>query len=218
MPTFQTIVAFPSVEIEDQEKDAFRLCLGKLIKEQSPSLYEHFDDSDASFYYPLVQYKVIGKTPILLAYNEAAEWLDKLLKDKKKIYFEERVHPISEENIKQARLSINPTGEMIEYEFKSLWLALNQKNFSIYNKLSVEEKKIFLDKNLQNNIISCLKGLNYYATERITVNARLLETRTQFKDKKMLGFSGTFITNAILPEWIGLGRLVGQGFGAVSKK
>ncbi len=218
MPTIQTIVTFPTIEVDNHENDAFRLCLGNFIKEQSPLLYEHFDDKDASFYYPLVQYKVIDKTPVLLAYNEAAEWLDKLLKEKKKIYFEERVHPISEENIKQAKLSVNPTGNMNQYEFKTLWLALNSKNYSIYKKLSDEDRKSFLDKNLQNNIISCLKGLNYYATERIVAKTQLVESRTTYNGKAMLGFKGSFETNAILPEFIGVGRLVAHGFGALCKR
>jgi hypothetical protein len=217
MPTVQTIVSFPNVKIENPEIDKFRLVLGKLIKEHSAPLYEHFDDSSASFYYPLVQYKIIGKMPFLLAYNEAAEALDKILKKIKTIDFDGAVYQITEEQIKQARLSINPTGELNRYEFKSNWLALNPKNFSLYKKLSKEERKLFLDKTLQNNIISCLKGLNYYATEKIVAKAELIPTPTQFKDQKMLGFKGVFETNAILPELIGIGRLVGHGFGAVRK-
>ncbi len=75
-----------------------------------------------------------------------------------------------------------------------------------------------MDKNLQNNIVSCLKGLNYYSTEKIVANTRLVETPTKFVGQKMLGFSAEFETNAQLPGLIGLGKLVSHGFGVVSKQ
>lgn len=218
MPTVQTIVSFPAIEIENVHEDKFQACLGELIKENSAQLFEYFNDNNTSFYYPLVQYKVLGKTPILLAYNEAAEWLDELLKKEKEIFFEGKLYPISEKNIQQAKLSVNPTGEMIRYEFKSPWLALNQKNFSAYKNMTEPDRKLLLNTNLQNHILSCLKGLNYYATEKIIANATLIEQRVELNGKKMLGFVGEFETNARLPLYIGLGKLVNQGFGVVLRK
>ena len=37
------------------------------------------------------------------------------------------------------------------------------------------------------------------------------------KGQKMLGFTGTFKTNFIIPDHLGLGKSVSRGFGVVKK-
>ena len=49
------------------------------------------------------------------------------------------------------------------------------------------------------------------------VTTDLIEKQTQFKDQKMLAFSGNFVTNAVLPDLAGIGKAVSRGFGTVSK-
>jgi hypothetical protein len=41
---------------------------------------------------------------------------------------------------------------------------------------------------------------------------------TNFKDTKMVAFQGNFITNALLPDEIGIGKAVSRGFGTIKKK
>ena len=50
------------------------------------------------------------------------------------------------------------------------------------------------------------------------VNLKITNQReTQFKNNAMLAFEGGFVTNAILPELVGLGKSVARGFGTIGR-
>jgi len=104
---------------------------------------------------------------------------------------------------------------LIQYNFETLWMGLNQKNFRLYLQLSREEKKELLKKTLTGNILSFFKGIDYFAENKIMLTANLSEKETKFKDKIMIAFSGNFTTNTLLPDYIGIGKSVSRGFGCI---
>jgi hypothetical protein len=95
-------------------------------------------------------------------------------------------------------------------------MGLNQENFRKYQQLNETEKGTFLNRQLQNNILSFYKGLSFRTNERIMVSTRVEEKQTLFKNQSMLAFTGQFTTNAYLPELAGIGKAVSRGFGTVS--
>ncbi|MEE9430982.1 MAG: CRISPR-associated endonuclease Cas6, partial [Melioribacteraceae bacterium] len=105
-----------------------------------------------------------------------------------------------------------------EYKFQTLWMALNQNNFNKYiNLVSSKEKETFLIKILIGNILSFFKNMNYTAEERIYVKLKYFEKETLFKNRQMIAFTGSFTTNALLPDLVGLGKAVSRGFGTIRK-
>lgn len=46
---------------------------------------------------------------------------------------------------------------------------------------------------------------------------RFTTTPVQFKNEKMLGVYGQFTSNALVPDYIGLGKSVSRGFGTIIK-
>jgi hypothetical protein len=217
MTTLQTIVSFPDIKLQTRDAHKLRGYFGQLFKEHSPLLHNHYEDGTSRYRYPLVQYKVIDEIPVLVGFNEGAELLVSLFLKIKEIDIEGTIFPVLGKNISQTNIDLSPNGKLNRYEFKTLWMALNQKNYDIYTKLNEPEKKSFLDKTLQNNILSFYKGLNYYTTERILANVNVIEKQTRFKDQTMLAFSGDFVTNAMLPDLAGIGKAVSRGFGSIMK-
>lgn len=217
MNTLQTIVYFPDIRLQTRDAHKLRGYFGQLFKEHSPILHNHYEDGTSRYRYPLVQYKVIDEIPVLVGFNEGAELLVSLFLKIKEINIEGTIYPVLGKNISQTSIDLSPNGKLNRYEFKTLWMALNQKNYSIYTKLIEPERKLFLDKTLQNNILSFYKGLNYFTDERILANVNVIEKLTHFKDQKMLAFSGNFVTNATLPDLAGIGKAVSRGFGSVMK-
>jgi hypothetical protein len=58
--------------------------------------------------------------------------------------------------------------------------------------------------------------MNYIAEAAILVNLKIIaERETQFKNNTMLAFQASFITNTLLPEYVGLGKSVARGFGTI---
>ena len=199
----QTIIRFPEINLKTRDAHKLRGFFGNLFQEYSPLLHNHYDDGKVRYAYPLVQYKVIDKVPLLTGFGEGSRLLIELFLKIKYLDIEKSRYEINSKNISNVINDLSDFSRLYEYRFKTLWMALNQKNFVEYIKLkSDEEKATFLNKQLQNNILSFYKGVGYRVDERIMVKGHFKEKTTGFKDKKMLAF----------------GKAVSRGFGTVGIK
>lgn len=214
MQITQTIIQFPDIQLQPRDAHKLRGYFGNLFKEHSPLLHNHYFDGTIRYAYPLVQYKVIEQVPVLVGFQEGAELLISLFLKIRELDIEGKHFAVLAKNIQQTRYELNVNRQLYVYTFKTLWMALNQKNFRKYER--VNEKTLFLNQQLQNNILSFYKGLSYRTNDRIMAITRLKEKQTLFKGQLMLAFSGEFTTNAFIPEWTGIGKAVSRGFGTVS--
>ena len=217
MQITQTIIQFPDIELQTRDAHKLRGYFGNLFLEHSPLLHNHYADGTSRYAYPLVQYKVIDKMPVLLGFQEGAELLISLFLKIREICIEGQHFPVLAKNITQKQCELLVNRQLYNYSFKTLWMALNQENFKKYEMLAESELTDFLNRQLQNNILSFYKGVSFRTDERIMVISRLEEKQTLFKNQPMIAFSGQFTSNAFLPEWTGIGKAVSRGFGTVSQ-
>lgn len=218
MQTPITTIKFPDITLKTRDAHKLRGFFGVLFKEKSELLHNHYADGKVRYAYPLVQYKVIDQVPLLVGLGEGAELLTNLFLKIDHLDIDGCRIPVFAKNISQRLYDPVVAEELFQYNFNTLWMALNQRNFEIYNKMTEKDKKAFLNRQLVNNILSFYKGIGYRTEERIMAKANLKEKQTKFKDRKMLAFKGDFVTNAKLPELIGIGKAVSRGFGCVMKK
>jgi len=216
MQIIQTIIRFPDIQLEIRDAHKLRGYFGDLFKDYSPLLHNHYQDGSSRYAYPLVQYKVIDHIPVLIGFQEGADLLVSLFLKIKEIDIEGQHYPVLEKNIQQKQQTLIVNSQLFNYSFKTLWMALNQKNYGIYQQLEENEKVNFLNRQLQNNILSFYKGLSFRTDQRIMATTRIKEKQTKFKNQNMLAFSGNFTANAFIPEWAGIGKSVSRGFGTVS--
>jgi hypothetical protein len=210
-------ISFPEISLHPHYGHKLRGYIGNLFKEKSPLLHNHLEGGGLRYSYPLVQYKIIDGVPMLLGLGEGAELLIDLFLIIKDLNLYDKKFVIYSKNIENHLAEIGIKDSLIEYNFKTLWMGLNQSNFNKYNKLLPgEEKTAFLNKILIGNILSFYKGIGFTAEERIYAKVSVSEKITEFKNNKMTAFSGTFVSNAKLPNLAGLGKAVARGFGAVS--
>jgi hypothetical protein len=217
MQVTQAIIQFPDIELQTRDAHKLRGYFGNLFKEHSPLLHNHYQDGSARYAYPLVQYKVIDKMPLLVGFQEGAELLVSLFLKIREIKIAGQNYPVLAKNIQQKQYELTVNQQLYNYRFKTLWMALNQENHRKYQQLDEPAKTQFLNRQLQNNILSFYKGLSFRTTERIMAVTRVNEKQTLFKDQPMLTFDGEFTTNAFLPEMAGIGKAVSRGFGTVSQ-
>lgn len=215
----QTVkISFPDISLHPHYGHKLRGYFGNLFKEKSPLLHNHYESGELRYSYPLVQYKIIEGIPQLIGLGEGAELLIELFLKINRLELDDKVIIIYSKNIQNRIEDIGLTETLTEYNFKTLWMGLNQKNFNTYiNLLPGQERTNYITKILIGNILSFYKGIGYTVTERIYVKPNLTETVSSFKNKKMTVFAGDFITNAMLPNYIGLGKSVSRGYGAVKK-
>ncbi len=217
MQITQTTIQFPDIHLLTRDAHKLRGFFGNLFEEHSPLLHNHYADGTTRYAYPLVQYKVIDHIPVLVGFQEGAELLVSLFLKIRELNIEGKHFSVQAKNIQQKQFELTVNQQLYNYTFKTLWMALNQENFKKYLHLDEGKKAEFLNKQLQNNILSFYKGLSYRTNERIMAITRLEEKQTLFKDQPMLAFSGEFTTNAFLPEWAGIGKSVSRGFGTVGQ-
>jgi len=211
-----TIIKFPEIKQETHDGHKLREYFDNLFKKHSDLLHKHYASGQSKYRYPKVQYKLIDNVPHLVGVEEGGKLLIELFLTIKQIKIEDEAYLINSKNISNTVTELSDFSELNEYKFATLWVALNQKNHQKYLQFnSQEEKNIFLNKQIQNNILSFYKSNDFFIKERVMVTSKLQEKSTKFKDKTMLAFSGSFVTNAILPEYIGIGKSVSRGFGTI---
>jgi len=213
----QTIIRFPDIKLKTRDAHKLRGYFGRLFEEHSVLLHNHFEDGKLRYAYPLVQYKVIGNMPMLVGINEGGRLLIELFLKIKEIEIEDRHFEILSKNIENRIVDIRDTDDLFEYEFETLWMALNEKNFKEYIEADKREKEQKLQNTLKGNILSFYKGIGFWTKHPIMVKMKVEERDTLFKEKKMLAFKGRFVSNAMLPDYVGLGKAVSRGFGTIVK-
>jgi hypothetical protein len=216
MQITQSTIQFPDIQLQTRDAHKLRGYFGNLFKEHSPLLHNHYEDGSSRYAYPLVQYKVIDRIPVLIGFQEGADLLVSLFLKIRELNIEGQHLQVMAKNIQQKQCKLTVNEQLYNYTFKTLWMALNQENFRKYQLLDEAERVSFLNHQLQNNILSFYKGLSFRTSERIMVITRLEEKQTLFKNQSMLAFTGQFTSNAYLPEWAGIGKAVSRGFGTVS--
>jgi len=212
-------IKFPEIELQARDAHKLRGYFGNTFKEHSPLLHNHWESGNVRYRYPNVQYKVIDKIPTLIGIEEGAELLSQLFFKVREIDISGQKYPIQSKNIEVEDEEVGFSHNLEEYSFQTLWMALNQRNFSTYQKLDNAEKQDMLNRILVGHILSFFRnmGVELKQNERLMARVNVEEKTTNFKGHKMIAFSGGFIVNAHLPEGIGIGRSSSRGFGTIIK-
>lgn len=216
-----TRIKFPDIQLQTRDAHKLRGCFGNLFQEHSPLLHNHYSGGELRYRYPLIQYKVIDKTPMLIGLEEGAELLPQLFLKIKELNIDGKTYPVNAKNIETGKENVGFSQELHEYEFQTLWMALNQVNHQKYIQLKTkEEKGSLLDRLLVGNILGFYGNIQLQLApeERLLAKVSVKEKVTKFKGNEMLAFSGSFVVNALLPKNIGIGKSVARGFGTVARK
>ena len=131
--------------------------------------------------------------------------------DKEETVFEKSI-TLKEEEFGVAR-------DYIDYQFLSPWMALNQENYEKYKIMNRFEQMQSLKHILRENLKTISKGFDYTIPdiEDVKVDGNFVKKEVNFKNMKMVCFTGSFLTNFYLPEFLGIGKQVARGFGVVRK-
>ncbi len=177
----------------------------------------HQHSADKFIYsYPLVQYKMIEGAPMVIGINDGAEVLKQVYDKYDDIKLGEEVYEIVEKGIAVRNQEFGISDKFHSYEFATPWLALNQENYMKYYGLhGREERQEFLRKTLIGNLLSMSKSLDYQVPDTIKCDVDVNIRKSRLKDVNVMTFVGSFCANFIIPDYLGIGKSVSRGFGAV---
>ena len=184
---------------------------------QYVELHNHTEDRGYKYGYPVIQYKVIDKTPALIAINEACNLLMKVSFELNNINIGSKAIDINEKKYIMKKEKFGISKELIDYVFISPWMALNQDNYRKYLSFHKTEKDNLLKKIVIGNVLSMSKSLSYSVEEEIKTEIDLEPCKVNYKNQTMIAFKGNFKTNFHIPDYLGLGKSVSRGFGTVKQ-
>jgi len=179
----------------------------------------HQHNTDKLIYkYPLVQYKMINKIPTVIGINEGVEVLKDIYDKYDEINLNGNIYEIVERGITVKEQEFGISDKLLSYRFVTPWLALNQENFEKYLKFGGVKQNEMLRRNLVGNLLSASKGLGYNVPDTIRLEiGKGQNMMCKVKRVQFVGFICEFMVNFEIPQYIGLGKSVSRGYGAVEK-
>ncbi|WP_394339973.1 CRISPR-associated endonuclease Cas6 [Methanoculleus sp. UBA303] len=179
-------------------------------------LHQHIDHNQLRYRYPLVQYRVLDDTAVVIGINEGADVLQEIYRETRVIRFGQKVYQIYEKSVTVEEQDFGLSEKFHLYRFITPWIALNQQNYLRYLEFDRNERSELLRKTLTSNFLSASKGLGYHVPDRIKLDIRNISTcQCDLKGTPMIGFTGEFLVNFDIPDLLGLGKSVSRGYGAV---
>ena len=190
-------------------------------------LHNHAADGRPQYRYPLVQYKVLNGTPIIVGMQEGIDLLQKVFLELKTLDVDGQTFENLHKELSQCEVEFGDTQERILYQFITPWMALNQQNYDKFRRFGLdlnrstviehEEQLDMLQAILVNNIIAVAKSLKYTVEQDLTPRVFVETCSVKFKSQPMVAFKGFFDINFELPNLIGLGKSSARGFGTVQR-
>lgn len=210
-------IRLDSLRLDRKYSEKLRGYIGNKYRENN-ILHNHSTHDNKFIYrYPLVQYKVINKVPVILGINDGADIAANIGLKENQFILDDLKYDCCEKTIKKFDGEFGVTDDYVEYEFITPWIALNQKNIDSYNNGSNIEKEEILKRVLIGNLISISKGLNYTVEEKLVAWIDFNECDVMLKWVKHAGFTGRFKVNFNIPDHLGLGKSVSRGFGTIQR-
>lgn len=169
-----------------------------------------------SYHYPLIQYKKIDNKIGIIGIGKYADIISRSISNVEHITTEDQKIPIN--NIRITNTSFVQQSGLHMYRFSSPWLALNEQNYEKFKTLTKHERKKLLEKILVGNILSMYKGVGIFVENKIEVNIlKQFSKQITVHQNQFVGFSLDFACNTNLPEYVGLGKSVSKGYGAIQE-
>lgn len=207
------------IKLDVSQTHKMRGFIGNLFKEHD-LIHNHDTKTGKVIYrYPLIQFKIIEHTPVIIALTEKAiQIFSEIFMKLDHIELEGTRIAVNEKELSVEDVKFGMVEELIQYEFIHPWVALNQEHYNKYRTLeNFNEKKEMLNSILKGNILSMSKYLKYTVPDRIKVEAAFKSVKINLKAKSMMGFIGGFRTNFEIPDFCGLGKSVSRGYGTVKR-
>jgi hypothetical protein len=213
-----TRVVFETDRRIEEDASKLRGYIGRRFKEYS-ILHNHTGTGVLNVY-PKVQYRVLEGVPMMVGLGkEARRVLIEVTEEIEALKLGRSEYTVKGTRIFSSNDDVRPTKGMVQYRFSSPWLAFNSQNYRRYMELrDWKEKKEMLGRILVGNILSMCKGLGVVVRKRLSAHTHVDPMGVRYKGINVIGLTGEFRTNFLIPDFLGLGKGVSQGFGVVKNE
>jgi hypothetical protein len=196
--------------------DDLRTFLNKNLAEYSAL---HKEDAAGSLHrYPVLQCKQVKGDLMAIGISQGAGCLRELTHDKATLGAGESACRITSRDpaVRSELFGITETPGT--YEFQTPWLALNQQHAKKFYDLNGKpQRDAFMHTLLTTQLNTLAKSLDYEMTSPVSCEAKVRFKRERIERENVMVFLGKFRTNLHIPDYLGIGRSVSQGYGTIKR-
>ena len=175
--------------------------------------------------YPLIQYKLDTRRdqirPMLLCLDQGVEEAHHFFSQPDwNLRIGAHTHPMRIAHLHVDQYNLGVWENPMTYRIHK-WKPFNPENFDVWKNLhGIAAQFNFLERLLIAHIIAFADGVGWTIPERfeLSITDGLKKEWLSYKDIKVLAFTLEFTTNVTLPEYVGLGKGAGVGFGVVRRQ
>ena len=170
----------------------------------------------SKYLYPRVQVKILNEQIYIVGLNEGVEPALALIKNLDSFNFGDITLKIEEVETEQNNNPVMMTDKLLRYKFITPWVALNAGTNRKYENLVDEEKILFLNKLLGQNLLFLSKELGLNIDSKIYTKVEVQDIEPNKHDENgWRFFDAEFKTNFMLPSYIGFGNGITRGYGSI---
>ena len=182
-------------------------------------LFHNHEATGLRYGYPLVQFRKTTAGAVIVGIGEAAAAVHALAeKHELKLTIGNRETLITVDKCEDTYYQPTVSDEPKLYSLTD-YIALTDQNLKDYNNfLALSDKILLLEKILVGNILSFFKGIEHHTNDQIVAVLTAIdnEGETTYKGIKWKTFNLHFVSNAALPNAIGLGKSTAMGYGTLT--
>ena len=184
---------------------------------QYNEIHHHTKDGNFIYTYPDIQFKFINHKPTIIGFGKGHDILTELFLKVDQLEINRKMLDISEKSITIYESELGITEQPHQYKFLQPWMALNAENFETYKQSNNKDRQIFLNHLIRENLKTVSHAFDYWIPdpEEIKVDSNLKMKLSPFKGNMMVTFTGEFLINFNIPDYLGIGKQVARGYGTI---
>jgi hypothetical protein len=215
--TFQTT-------IEPWELSQFRGAMAHKVGLENEWFHNHNNEDPEQpklhYRYPLIQYKLHQKHPMLLCLDKGVEEAHHFFAQPDwSLRIGKEAHDMRIQKLQLDEFNIRLLNRPQRYRLHN-WLALNSENHKAYHDtLSIATQMQLLERVLTSHLLRFAEGIDWRVPDQIEIAVTALHkvNRVSFKEFKKEAFNIDFVSNLFIPDFVGLGQGSSLGFGVVKR-
>ena len=170
----------------------------------------------SKYLYPRVQVKILKEQIYIVGINEGVNPVLSLVDNLELFNFGDITVKIEKIDIEQNKDPVSLVDKLLRYKFVTPWVALNAGSSKKFRAIKENNKILFLNKLLGQNLLFLSKELGLDTESKIYTKVKVESIDPHnHEENGWRSFNGEFRTNFMLPNFIGFGNGITRGFGSI---
>ena len=170
----------------------------------------------SKYLYPRVQVKILNEQIYIVGINEGVDPVLSLVGNLESFNFGDITVKIEKIDIEQNKDPVLLVDKLLRYKFVTPWVALNAGSSKKFKGIEEDNKILFLNKLLGQNLLFLSKELGLDTDSKIYTKVEVDSIDPHnHEENGWRSFNGEFRTNFMLPNFIGFGNGITRGYGSI---